>query len=100
MANNTIPVVDLQEFVNGTEEEQNQFVNKLAKAFHEIGFVWHVSAVERFRGKTFTQARRMLKKWWTHREQDEIIHFLKTQNFLVGQSGHWLTDAIKKENNS
>ena len=39
MASNTIPVVDLQEFVNGTEEEQNQFVNKLAKAFHEIGFV-------------------------------------------------------------
>lgn len=39
MANNTIPVVDLQEFVNGTVEEQSQFVDNLGKAFHEIGFV-------------------------------------------------------------
>ncbi|MFT4566251.1 MAG: isopenicillin N synthase-like dioxygenase [Saprospiraceae bacterium] len=39
MSNKTIPVVDLQEFVNGTEEERQQFVQSLGHAFHEIGFV-------------------------------------------------------------
>jgi len=39
MSNKTIPVVDLQQFVNGTEEERRQFVDQLGEAFHEIGFV-------------------------------------------------------------
>lgn len=34
-----IPVVDLSQFVNGNAKEREAFVEKLGKAFHEIGFV-------------------------------------------------------------
>ena len=39
MSEKVIPVVDVSKFIEGTEEERSQFVNKLAKAFNEIGFV-------------------------------------------------------------
>ena len=39
MSNRTIPVVDLSTFVNGNEEERKAFVDKIGKAFHEVGFV-------------------------------------------------------------
>lgn len=35
----TIPLVDLSTFVNGDEAARQAFVDKLGKAFHEIGFV-------------------------------------------------------------
>ncbi len=35
----TIPVVDLSSFVHGNEEQRKAFVDKLGKAFHEVGFV-------------------------------------------------------------
>ncbi|MFZ4543382.1 MAG: isopenicillin N synthase family dioxygenase [Saprospiraceae bacterium] len=35
----TIPLVDLSSFKNGNAAEKSEFVNKLATAFHEIGFV-------------------------------------------------------------
>ncbi|RFC53689.1 isopenicillin N synthase family dioxygenase [Brumimicrobium aurantiacum] len=34
-----IPSVDLSEFVSGNEEQQKQFINKLGKAYEDIGFV-------------------------------------------------------------
>lgn len=34
-----IPVVDLSEFVSGTPEQKNAFVNQLGKAYEEVGFV-------------------------------------------------------------
>ena len=39
MSEKVIPVVDLSKFVNGNETEREAFVQKLGKAFHEIGFV-------------------------------------------------------------
>lgn len=39
MSKRVIPVVDLSKFVNGNAEERQAFVEKLGKAFHEIGFV-------------------------------------------------------------
>ena len=39
MSNRTIPVVDLSKFVNGSEEDRNQFVADIGRAFHEVGFV-------------------------------------------------------------
>lgn len=39
MADRVIPVVDLSKYVNGSEAEKSEFVQKLGKAFHEIGFV-------------------------------------------------------------
>jgi len=35
----TIPVVDLSKFVNGDAADRKAFVEKLGKAFHEVGFV-------------------------------------------------------------
>ncbi len=39
MANRAIPLVDLSQYVNGTEEQKKDFVQQLGKAFTEIGFV-------------------------------------------------------------
>jgi isopenicillin N synthase-like dioxygenase len=39
MSKRTIPTVDLSKFVHGNAEEQKAFVDKLGKAFHEVGFV-------------------------------------------------------------
>jgi len=39
MSERTIPLVDLATFINGSAEEREAFVDKLGKAFHEIGFV-------------------------------------------------------------
>ena len=39
MSKRVIPTVDLSKFVNGTQAEKDEFVKKLGKAFHEIGFV-------------------------------------------------------------
>lgn len=39
MSKRNIPVVDLSKFINGTDEERNDFVKSIGKAFHEIGFV-------------------------------------------------------------
>ncbi|MGH2648744.1 MAG: isopenicillin N synthase family dioxygenase [Ginsengibacter sp.] len=35
----TIPVVDLNDFVNGTPESKSDFVQKLGKAYEDVGFV-------------------------------------------------------------
>ncbi len=39
MSNRTIPVVDLSTFVNGSEEERNNFIKAIGEAFHNVGFV-------------------------------------------------------------
>lgn len=39
MSFNSIPVIDLNEFVNGNETSKHHFVNELGKAFEEVGFV-------------------------------------------------------------
>lgn len=43
---------------------------------------FHKSFRNRFKNKTIIQARKMLKQSYTHREQDEIIHYLKKKNIL------------------
>ncbi len=39
MSKRTIPVVDLNAFVNGDSDQRKEFVQQLGKAFHEVGFV-------------------------------------------------------------
>jgi len=39
MADRTIPVLDLQQYIQGTAEDKKQFVHDLGEAFHEVGFV-------------------------------------------------------------
>jgi hypothetical protein len=51
--------------------------------FPKIGFVFHKSFVNRFKGMTFIQARRTMKNWYSHAEKDEIIHYLKKCGVIV-----------------
>jgi isopenicillin N synthase-like dioxygenase len=39
MTERAIPIVDLSKFTHGTDDERTEFVAKLGKAFHEVGFV-------------------------------------------------------------
>lgn len=39
MSDRSIPLVDLSEFVNGNEEQRDQFVQQIGNAFHTYGFV-------------------------------------------------------------
>jgi isopenicillin N synthase-like dioxygenase len=39
MSKRTIPVVDLDKFVKGTEDQKAEFVQEIGQAFHEVGFV-------------------------------------------------------------
>lgn len=39
MSTRTIPVVDLQQYISGNDEEKAQFVKQLGEAFHNVGFV-------------------------------------------------------------
>jgi isopenicillin N synthase-like dioxygenase len=39
MSSRNIPVVDLHQFKTGNDEDRKAFVEKLGKAFHEVGFV-------------------------------------------------------------
>jgi isopenicillin N synthase-like dioxygenase len=39
MSNRAIPLVDLSQFQNGSEEDKLSFVKQLGEAFHEVGFV-------------------------------------------------------------
>jgi isopenicillin N synthase-like dioxygenase len=39
MSLNTIPVVDLQQFIHGDNEAKQAFVEALGRAFEETGFV-------------------------------------------------------------
>ncbi len=38
MAPQTIPVLDLQDFISGNEQTANQFVQSLGDALHKVGF--------------------------------------------------------------
>ncbi|HRN94334.1 MAG: isopenicillin N synthase family oxygenase [Chitinophagales bacterium] len=39
MSTQTIPIVDLQKYISGTESEKQSFVEELGKAFEQVGFV-------------------------------------------------------------
>lgn len=39
MSKRTIPVVDLDKFVNGNADQKAEFVQEIGQAFHEVGFV-------------------------------------------------------------
>lgn len=50
--------------------------------FPKIGFVFHKSFADRYKGMGYSQAKRKMKGWFTHREKDEIVHYLKFKGFI------------------
>lgn len=78
-----IPVVDLNKFVDGTEDDRKTFVEELGRAFHEVGFVGVVnhgipkSLVESF----YKQAKAFFSMPTEVKNKYEIIG-------LAGQRGY------------
>jgi hypothetical protein len=50
--------------------------------FHKTGCVFHRSFAQRYYGLSIVSARQKAKKWHTHAQQDEIIHYLKSKNLI------------------
>lgn len=50
--------------------------------FPKIGFVFHKSFVNRFRGKCVINSKRIMKHQYTHSEKDEIVHYLKSKGIV------------------
>lgn len=51
--------------------------------FHDVPIVLYKNFWIAYKRLTYTQARRKLKShYWSGKEQDEIIHFLKNENHI------------------
>jgi hypothetical protein len=50
--------------------------------FPKAGLCFHKLFVNRFRGTNFISARRLMKKYFSRRQKDEIIHYLKNKGIL------------------
>jgi hypothetical protein len=45
-------------------------------------FIFHITFGENYAGLTLIEARRKLKQRYTKGEQNDILHYLKTNNYL------------------
>jgi hypothetical protein len=50
--------------------------------FYRAGLCFHKSFVKRFEGKNIVETRRLLKRNYTHSQQDDIIAFLKHKRVI------------------
>jgi hypothetical protein len=50
--------------------------------FKKIPMVMHISFSRNYQGLTIASVRRKLKKSFTKAQQNELIHYLKTQNYI------------------
>jgi hypothetical protein len=51
--------------------------------FPKHGFVFHYSFGEAYRNYSTINARRKLKRSYTKSQQDDIIHYLKEQKYII-----------------
>ena len=51
--------------------------------FPKHGFVFHRLFAEKYRNYSTINARRKLKKHYTKSQQDDIIHYLKEQKYII-----------------
>ena len=51
--------------------------------FPKHGFVFHCSFGEAYRNYSTINARRKLKRSYTKSQQDDIIHYLKEQKYII-----------------
>jgi hypothetical protein len=51
--------------------------------FKKVPLVMHISFSRKYRGLSVSGARRKMKGWFTRSQQDEIIHYLKTQKYIT-----------------
>jgi len=50
--------------------------------FERTGCVFHRSFIRKYYGHNVVSARQVAKKWHTHAQQDEIIHYLKEKQII------------------
>jgi hypothetical protein len=50
--------------------------------FPKIGFCFHKSFAGRYKGMGYSQAKRKMKGWFTHREKADIVHYLKSKGII------------------
>jgi|694.fasta_scaffold00486_52 hypothetical protein len=51
--------------------------------FKKVPLVLHISFSRKYYGLSISAARRKMKGWHTRGQQDEIIHYLKTQKYIT-----------------
>jgi len=65
-------------------EERSIFIEEGQSVFFpRVGLCFHKSFSDKFKGLTFPQARRKLKKSFTHSQQDHIMHYLKQKGITI-----------------
>jgi hypothetical protein len=65
-------------------QEVNEKFQEIGESvfFFKAGLCFHKSFIKRFEGKSVIKARQMLKKNYTHSQQDDIISFLKYKKII------------------
>lgn len=83
MSERAIPLVDLDKFVNGNEEQRKEFVQELGTAFHDIGFVGVVNhgVPQELVDGFYNNAKRFFAMDTASKKQYEIVE-------LAGQRGY------------
>lgn len=59
--------------------------------FPKIGLCFHKSFSKKYDGMTYIQVRRILKKYYTHSQQDDIIHYLKKRHIAIAPIKNYVT---------
>jgi hypothetical protein len=58
-------------------------INADSVFFPKHGFVFHRNFGEKYRNHSVIEARRKLKKHYTKSQQNDIIHYLKEQKYII-----------------
>jgi hypothetical protein len=59
--------------------------------FPKNGMCFHKSFSEKYNGMTYIQARTTLRKYYTHGQQDSIIHYLKKSGVVKAPIKNYAT---------
>ena len=74
------PILDLSRKSQTMTEEQPMFIEEGQSVFFpRVGLCLHKSFSDKFKNLTYPQARRKLRKSFTHSQQDDIMHYLKNK---------------------
>ena len=62
---------------------QRYYFSGVNVVFPRHGFVFHINFHEAYRDLTVISARRKLKQFYTKGAQNDIIHYLKEQKYII-----------------
>jgi|APGre2960657373_1045057.scaffolds.fasta_scaffold537722_1 hypothetical protein len=80
---NEIPLTATPAFDrSAAHPDSRYFVSGNHVIFTRHRFVFYITFGQNYAGMTLIEARRKLKKYYTKSEQNDILHYLKTNNIL------------------